>query len=209
MERELGVGLIASDDFNRANNADLGTLWTPQTANVWSIVNTSVAQASASGNSGGEYRNDIAPSSAQFAKIELTATIDTATNNGAGPAICMALAADTAYSLYINTIDTIQLIHRVGGAETILVTNNRYTPIAGGVIVLTKDRYYRLTVFVNGIELFAFDDIANAQRLEGGMVGVHGRIFNVVSTLDNWEGGDLIGLNQPPNVRLVSGYSVQ
>lgn len=193
---------IASDTFNRANGADLGTNWTPQTANAWAILTNAAVTSGGGALPQGEYNNTLSPASAQFSRVELTATFDTDLTFGAGPAICMDPVADSCYVVLVNTnaAGRFQLVRRTAAAQTALVDYTGIVPAAGQTVELRKDAGYRLTVLVNAVEVIAFDDSASASRREGGRVGVFGNASAVNPRLDNWEGGDITFVQQGPNI---------
>lgn len=212
----MGVELIASDMFNRADNADLGTQWTAQTAFAMNLGNTgnplaNTARANALGDPSGEWNNTISVGAAQFACVELTSDIETLIDLGLGPAVRMADAADTSYTVKVNSnaAGRFELERRVAATPTILRGYTGLVPAGGQVVLLTIDRFFFLRVYVNGVEIIAWDDAAQATRIGSGRVGIFGHISGVVARVDNWEGGDLLLVQQPPNLAGRASYSVQ
>lgn len=105
---------LATDDFNRANNADLGTNWTPLTTTFVSLKilsNEAANSTSASGCveywsgalvGGGAWPNN------QYAEITVGSVVETSTDNGPGGAVRInpSGGGDTAYFSQTNTHET-------------------------------------------------------------------------------------------------------
>jgi hypothetical protein len=181
-----------TDDFNRANNADLGTNWTPVTGSVAWSVSGNAAQADTGGSRCAEYVNTFTPANDQYAQAAL-GTVDTAPGAdqppGGGPAVRVATGANTYYGALANSLSTseIELVKVVAGTLTSLGT---YTagaaPVTGDTIRIEASGT-TIRVLHNGTERINVSD----SSISSGQVGINGLAWNNIPTLDNFDGGDL------------------
>jgi hypothetical protein len=181
-----------TDDFNRANNADLGTSWTPVTGSVAWSVNGNAAQADTGGSRCAEYVNSFTPANDQYAQAAL-GTVDNAPGAdqppGGGPAVRVATGANTYYGALANSLSTseIELVKVVAGTLTSLGT---YTagaaPVTGDTIRIEASGT-TIRVLHNGTERINVSD----SSISSGQVGINGLAWNNIPTLDNFDGGDL------------------
>jgi hypothetical protein len=181
-----------TDDFNRANNADLGTNWTPVTGAVAWSVNGNAAQADAGGSRCAEYVNSFTPANDQYAQAAL-GTVDTAPGAdqppGGGPAVRVATGANTYYGALANSLSTseIELVKVVAGTLTSLGTYTAGSAPVTGDTIRIEASGTTIRVLHNGTERINVSD----SSISSGRVGINGLAWNNIPTLDNFDGGDL------------------
>lgn len=185
---------IALDDFNRANNADLGASWTPPTGAVAFSITSNEAAVTNGATECAEYNTTITPGPAQYSKVVLGSQIETNTGaSGVGPAVRMATGARTYYQVLCNA-GGVSLWEMSAGSRTQRGSTFSHTCIAGDIVELDISEIHVLTVILNGTTVITFND--SASPISTGVVGIAGEIFNVLSSITSWEGGDLV----PPAV---------
>jgi hypothetical protein len=187
-----------TDDFNRANNADLGTSWTPVTGSVAWSVSGNAAQADAGGSRCAEYVNSFTPANDQYAQAAL-GTVDTAPGAdqppGGGPAVRVATAANTYYGALANSLATseIELVKVVAGTLTSLGTYTAGAAPVTGDTIRIEATGTTIRVLHNSTVRISVSD----SSISSGQVGVNGLAWNNVPTLDNFDGGDLSAASTP------------
>lgn len=178
------------DDFNRANNADIGSDWTAVTGlNPFSISSNTALQGA---NESGEYVNSISPGDAQFAEAVLSGVQEsTDDQSGIGPAVRIDIGASaTFYALLANRVTTGELV-LMKVIENLWTSLGVYTagaaPVAGDTIRLEAE----------GAELRAYHETVlritqTDATLPSGSVGITSHNNNENPALDSFFGGDLI-----------------
>lgn len=185
-----------ADPFTRADNADLGTSWTPQTAFALNL-NTNSCRANAGGDPAGEYVNAVTPGTSQWCEWTITADIDNTLDQGLGGALYMATAADTCYAVLANTNASgrWQLVRRNAGSQAQLASYTGAAPANGDVArfevqIVGSDP--AMVVNINGVDRITFTD-TSASKLTSGRFGAFGLITNVVARIDNYRAGEFAG----------------
>jgi hypothetical protein len=186
---------VATDNFNRADNADLGTNWTPPTGVTgWSISGNQALE-----DSGGafcaEYWNAVSFANDQYSQAIVDGvTLESVVNNGAGVAVRIATGANTMYRAYLNSNASgeIQLTKHVAGVVTELA---QYTAGAAPALldgIRLEVRGTTLKVYHSSaggayVERISTDD----SSIASGSAGIAGKANSNLNLVDNWDGGDL------------------
>lgn len=191
----------ATDSFNRANASDLGTNWTVQsTYNAFALTSNEAVVNSA--GTASEYNNTWTPTAAQYSKVILGSVIDTGpsgnTSAGSGPAVRMSTTAGTHYR--VMCVSTGIALFKRAAATTQLGATYTHTCVTGDVVELRITAAHVLTVLLNGVSIITYDDSAGTP-LTDNMVGMMGVAWNLFSTLNSWEGGDLAAALPAPYQR--------
>lgn len=183
----------ASDDYNRANSADLGTTWDTQTGTSAMRVNTNAARNIGTGTMSAETWNANTFGNDQFAQgtaaNELETQAGLGSEYGIGPAVRMSTADQSKYAAIISAdaARDLQLLKFDGtGVITVLGTYTAGTPALGDVIRI-EAQGTTIRVLQNGVERISVTD----STLTSGRVGLCGRQSVNQPALDDWSGGDL------------------
>ena len=192
------MAVLATDDINRANSADLGANWTPVGSTSALSISSNAILANGSGDSGEVYVGITWPNN-QYAQCKLT-TLTASKYNG-GPIVRGLTSAQTMYCFY-STQDgsaaTAEAFAVSAGSWTSLGT--RTANFANGDIAYLEVQgsgTNTLKMKKNGVQVGAdFTD----SSIPSGNAGVLGG-FDVPNTvIDDFEGGDFSGGGsiQPP-----------
>jgi len=177
------MSVLATDDFNRGDNADLGANWTPN-FNSFKIVSNVAEPNSVSGNverySGLTWPND------QYSQAALTGTLSTTDDEGCGPGVrCSTASANT---LYLAQADT----NGSGHARVYKVVDGSYTNLLNATQAWSVNDVYYLeiqgTTLIQKRNGTQIGSSATDSAIAAGAAGVWG--VQARGTLDNWEGGD-------------------
>jgi hypothetical protein len=147
------MSVLATDDFNRANNTDVGASWTPQSGETRFGIVSNTAQPSVTNADCGEQYSGLTWPNDQYAQAKTTVDAGTWSNqDGIGVGVRMAAAADTLYRAVINNnaSNTIAIDRRTAGAATNLGFRS-VTYGAGGVLKL-EVQGTTLKVYYNGVQ---------------------------------------------------------
>jgi len=110
------MGQLASDNFTRANAGTLGANWTDYSGETgWSINTNQALVATAGGVSISRYSATSMGGTDHYCQHTIGTTIETAADNGAGPAICMN-GTDLVF-MQANSTD-LRVVQRVSGTYT-------------------------------------------------------------------------------------------
>jgi hypothetical protein len=178
----------ASDDFNRANNADLGANWTPTVGgdDTWTISgNQAVVSDDTSDCS--EYYSAVAFGANQFSQCTIVAVGDDV-GVGPGPAVRVGSASKSYYSITCGSIGT-QLRKAVAGTITEIDTDG--TVWVNGDVARLEINGSTITVKRNGVEIAALTNTDG--DLTTGQPGIfYSSVAAVPGAIDDWSGGDLV-----------------
>lgn len=176
----------ASDDFNRADNADIGTTWDVQTgSNPFKIVSNAATPNSLAADSAETY-NGITFANDQFSQVTLTAVTGHvgADDTGIGVGVRMAAAAATQYRIIGDDSSSI-IAKVVSGAYTKLTSNT--TGFTAGDVLYGEASGTTITGKKNGAANLSTTDAA----IGSGRAGIIYSSSITAATIDNWSGGDL------------------
>lgn len=166
------------DDFNRANAANLGANWTVASSVDFTIVSNEARCLNApmmSFYNGTTWPND------HYSRVTIGSLVDTASDNGIGPAIRMAAAATTAYFAQCNTHE-INLYVVNGGSYALLGTAGA---VATGDVIELSATGTSITVKKNGSTVIG--PVTDA-TLTTGRSGIWGSDGSNGPTINAWEG---------------------
>lgn len=185
--------ILASDNFTRANNADLGTAWDECTGdtdvNGFDIsANTAIPAA---GSDTSETNNSVTWPDDQYAEVtHFNPTADGA-GAGSGP-MCRASAAgaNTRYRL-VGNASGYGMERVVAGAFTILRNSTGTTFAAGDKMrleVRTSGANCIWTLKKNGVQ---FDTDTDTSPIASGSAGIAFSSTSTTAAVSAWEGGTL------------------
>lgn len=182
-----------SDNFDRANSADLGTDFTPQTGAAAMRVNTNEAKNIGTGLMSAEYYSSLTFGNDQEASGVVGAELESQTGIGSeygiGPAIRMATGDQSKYAVIMSSdaAREFQLLKfDTAGVITVLGTYTAGTP-ATGDIGLVRAIGTTISGHLNGIERISVTDAT----LASGRIGLCGRQSINACGLASWSGGDV------------------
>lgn len=179
--------ILATDDFNRANNADLGALWDTMTGNsALKILSNAAAPVNISVDCAETY-NGITWPDDQYSRGRFT--LDAAAGASGGPGLLVrgAVGVETLYYLTASHTGDTVLVKVVAGISTVLA--NSPIGFTDGDVFSLEIVGVSLRVFARGGHYAAFD-VDDAEILTGS-AGVFykpaaGAAF---ASIDDWEGG--------------------
>lgn len=199
---------MATDDFNRADNADLGANWTPQRAGVNGGLAMRIVSQQVMPDSGAdvscEYWSAASFNANQYSQVVLANELETGTGDpayGIGPAVrIQTTGTGPVYGSYYVSARSgaLLLIYQPDGEGWQMSTLDTYagTVTLGDTIRLEANET-TLTVKQNGTTRITQTD----SNLASGAVGIRGQLANNNPAIDNWEGGDLVA-TVPPRHRV-------
>ena len=173
-----------TDNFNRTNENPLAVPWTKLAGGNCILASNNVVEDA--GGSSWYYYNTATPGANQYAQIKQSA-------GDAGPAVRMATAATTCYTLYENGASTAyKLVRFNAGADTDLIED---LPMPGSGVTIKLEvtgvgATVTLNVYYNNVLQDTYADTDAARIVAAGKIGFYLYGYN---DLDDWEGGDLGG----------------
>lgn len=174
---------LATDDFNRANAANLGANWTIFDAAL-PIVSNQVTRPGVGAAS--ELYNAVTPPADQWAQIVIKALCDTS-DEGMGP--CVRMNGTNLYFVQTNAVET-RIYKRISGTYTQLgadgvacaVNDVLYLEVQGNALIAKK----------NGTAIITTTDPASA--IASGSAGLWATAAGSVTTAgDDFAFGDFSG----------------
>lgn len=197
---------MASDDFNRASSADLGTNWTPQQAGVngglaCRIINNVEATWDSIGDVSAEVWNVETFNVNHYAEITLAAPLETSTAQiNYGSQAIVRMSAIGALEKYLVAARTGQLsivkMPSTGPADISLVGSTFAGTISvGDVIRLEAENSgsdVLLRAYQNGVLRISATDVAPGAPFTTNIrVGIGGVISNDTSAVTTWAADNL------------------
>lgn len=187
------MSILATDDFNRANNADLGANWTVNTGeSAWKIVSNSAEPTTPSGaGDHSERYTGITWPNNQYVQAKVVAANGGSDSNdeGVGISLRCASGARTYYRVIIcdgSSTNNVGISKQIAGSYTNL--GFRSQTFAANGVLYAEIVGTTLQVKWNGTNLGAsFTDSSIASGSPG--VSLSSNLFTAI--LDDWEGGDL------------------
>ena len=178
------MAVLATDNFNRADNADLGANWSPGSFGTCAIF-SNIARPSAVSAERREFWNAITWPNDQYSHVTILA-VEQGGATGPGPAVRLASAALTGYVVYCDV--SIHLYKLVAGAYTGLGVNNVPSPSPNDLIRV-EAQGTTIRVFQNGVQAISVTDTSIAS----GNAGLGGYVSPITDGhMDDWEGGDFV-----------------
>jgi hypothetical protein len=198
------MAVLATDNFNRADNASLGANWTICTgtnlnASGFQIVSLHVEPASSAVDSM-EVWSAVAFPNDQYAQAACTVT---GTTGGTGPGVFVRGTAGNNPPCYRATVckaasNNVEIIQQVGTTYTNI--GFRTTTWVDGDILRLQVSGTTIRVYQNGVQLGA--DITDAV-LTTGSAGIIYSSTASGSQIDNWEAGSLAGPSDDPPIGFI------
>lgn len=177
--------VLATDDFNRADNLDLGVAWTPN-VDTFKIVGN-VAKAINPGTSdAAERNNSVSFPNNQWAEATLgTVTGGGGLGSGYGPAVRMG-ATDTLYRVVGNSAG-FELSRFVAGAFTSIASGAGTTFATGDVLYLE----WQGAIPVMKKNGASFGSPPSDSAIAGGAAGVaESAVVDAADGINSWQAGD-------------------
>lgn len=183
------MSVLASDNFDRANNTDLGSSWDVQTGEARHGIVSNTAQPSDIGNDCSENNNSVSWPDDQYSKGKLS-MVGGSDGNGAGPgvAVRMSASARTYYRAVANkaSSNNIEVAKMVAGTYTSLA--QRTQAWTDEDVLELRVIGTTLRVFYNGTQLGG--DITDSS-IASGRAGIAYSSGSMTSaSINDWEGGD-------------------
>lgn len=199
----MGVPL-STDNFNRADNADLGPTWDVRPSETAFKVISNHATASDHALDCGETFNGINWPTDQYAQAEITTGSAGGPTLGQGPGV--SLRSSTVVRTYYRCViantasgDKIELAKFIAGSNTQLATR-AVTYSAGAVLKLSVTGSV-LTITYNGSVAGSTVSDSAIGSGRAGLAFSSGVVFtDGVEFVDNWEGGNI----EQPSFRVRS-----
>jgi hypothetical protein len=186
---------LASDTFDRADNADLGTNWSvPTGSNACQIVGNDVRAGSLNVDCQEYYDGGITWPDDQYSEVTV---VNIGSFGASGPAV--RLQTGTLAGYFVECIDANTKLWRndAAGASTQLAS---VAAVAAGSVIRLAVVGTGLVVFDDGVPIIAVNDSVGPAT---GKPGIHCFASQAGSgRLDNWAGGGSIA---PWNVTPVGG----
>lgn len=192
------MSVIATDNFNRADQAGLSANWTTVTGvNTFNVVSNRASTGfdpTANRYSGATWPND------QYSQLAIVTPLPLGGGEGVGPAGRIATAATTMYIAIFNTADS-EMYSVVGGS---------YTQIGSGSTIPTLGQIAYLSMVGTTIT-YKLDGTTQASvtdsTIASGQAGAFGAASTNNAIFDDWEGGDFGGggAATPSNRRSLLG----
>lgn len=182
------MSTLYTDNFDRANNTDLGADWTVITSMVrFGIVSNTAQPSDLTGSDDGEYVNAITDQGDSYAQGNVSNTITTADGNynGVGVGIRASTSAESFYAA-ITVNDRVKLFLMNGGTASLLGTF--LTTWADGDLLYIEAQGSSLVVKVAGTTQIT---ASNSTLTSGRFCVTHGTSAGAsTAQVDNFEGGD-------------------
>jgi len=193
--------LTASDEFERANSADLGTQWDTLTGSTALNVSSRTAVPSALGSDGCESYNAVSSPDNQWAQCRASISSSgggaASNGNGIGVALRCSLTATTCY-LGVAFLDGVSICTMIGGAFTVLAFTN---------FTWTNGDWIRMEVIGNRLELFSMAVSTGLLRsrisltnnsIASGRFGLYysSDLGVTAASADDWSAGDMGYIDQ-------------
>lgn len=186
------MSIQATDDFNRADNANLGSLWDVLTsANSFAVASNKVAPTGFAGGAfSAETYNGVTWIDAQYSQVKVT-TDGTGNGFGGGPLVRGQAGAETAYVMAVSHTDPgnneIFIYKRVAGSLTTLASAHKAWT-NGDTFTLAISPNGDIIGLINGVAIREL--IIQDVSIGSGSPGIaHINQSTTTTTLDDWEGG--------------------
>jgi hypothetical protein len=183
------MAVLASDDFNRANSANLGANWTNDTGpgNLWTISSNKALPANNLLDAASLYTGGgVVWPDDQYAQIAVSG-LSSNVESGLG----VALRCDAGFAnLYRVVVDSsgsnnISIARVVGGVYSL--RGSRTGSFPDGTVFRAEIQGTTIRVYANGVQVGA--DLVDAGGPSSGKAGLFFSSANF-GAADNWAGGD-------------------
>ena len=187
---------MATDNFNRADSADLGASWDVMTGETAMKILGNACYPSSVTSDATESYNAVAFANDQYSQVLVASIGADGIGAGVGIGLRMATGARTYYRV-VACLSGSEIAKQVAGTYTQLGTNATAWVIGDTLYVSVSGT--TIQVKRNGSNLFSATDSAIAS----GRAGVsHSSNTTADSKVDDWDGGDLAAAvtRVPPTV---------
>lgn len=184
--------VLATDDFNRADNPDLGAAWNARQNSFKILTNTATPTTFTDSC---EFYSNITWPNDQYSQVTVTGISGTTNGAGIGAAVRVDptnLGGGNAYiNLYWVVVNSaasnnVSLVKRIANVETSL--GQRTQAFSNGDIVRLEVQGTTLRVYRNGVQLGAdFTD----SSIASGSAGMSLSGPMTAGSVDAWEGGSI------------------
>ena len=178
--------LVVTDNFNRANNADLGVNWTPNVRS-WKIVSNAAQPVQVSNGDCTEHNTSAAWPNDQYSQATIIMLSGGQTGDGSGVGVVVRAAA-SANTLYRG----VGRKAASNNTEIARFVNDTYQQLAQGTVTWDVGDVIRLgvhgpllTLQKNGVTVLTASD----GGITSGSPGITLSSTLLSAALDNWEGG--------------------
>lgn len=189
---------LATDNFDRANNADIGANWDVMTSEVAMQITSNTVKTSNVAADASETYNAISFPADQYSQAKITSAAgEGGAGEGYGVLVRGATGARTYYRLTVcSQITNTRLTKFVSASNTTLANNNvtyadgkvLYLGVKGSVITMTYD----------GVVI---GTPVSDSAISSGRPGItESSTVNSASFIDDWEGGNI----ETPSFRVRS-----
>ena len=178
---------LASDTFDRANNADLGTSWDVVTGESSFQITSNTAEPSLFNSDCSESNNSVSWPNDQYSQAKVT-VVGTTADAGDGVLVRADTGARTFHRAVVNKAgsDNIEIAKFVAGTYTKLA--NRTQAWTDTDVLRLEAIGTTLKVYRNGTQMGA--DISDS-AISSGRPGVNQSGPVTSGFLDDWEGGSI------------------
>ena len=183
------MSTLATDDFNRADSANLGANWTALDT-TFAIASNQAAANGAGGVFTVRYTGATFPDD-QWAQVTVNASVETQTDQGCGPCVRMQ-AGGNLYLLQGNTVET-RIYKRVSGGYTQLGTDG--PSIAAGDVLYLEIQGSQLIAKKNGSTICGSP---TDSAIASGNAGLWAGPLNTVNNVDDFSAGDFAAAGPSP-----------
>lgn len=182
------MSVLATDDFNRANENPLGNgVWTTSNGQVaWQIQTSTATPTDVAVTNDGSYYSGIAWPNDQYSQAKLTVSSSAGGDQGVGLLARQKSTSNTFYALVTDhaAASNVNLIKFVGGAGAILNTTTH--PWTDGDTWRLEVQGTTLRAIRNTSTITTTTDASIAN----GSPGIFLSTAVTSASLDDWEGGD-------------------
>lgn len=206
------MAVLATDDFNRADNADLGADWTPQQDGTnggdnFEIVSNTAKSPEA--NDSCEQQVTATWPNDQWSEATLFNTNNSGQGAGSGVALrCAAVGTRTYYRFCANASGwtlgrLVGGTHTeiIGGTGTVWAAGDRvYLEVQGTTLVAKKNT----TAGAGGTTVTTQTDA----NIASGRAGIAHSTSDVDAAIDVWQGGDFAGAAAGPSPQRLTVLGV-
>lgn len=184
------MSVLATDDFNRANETPLAGNWTTVTSETNSNLSSNTVVPSVLSNDSTVYRNDITPPNDQYSQAKITVNNNSGGGIGQGVAVRVATGARTYYRVVADhaASNNVELGAMVAGTFTPIWT--RTQAFTDGDTFRLEVQGTTLRVYRNGVQIGADSTDSN---IASGRFGLSYSSTATSASADDWEGGDFAG----------------
>lgn len=191
------MAVLASDNFNRANNGDLGTAWDVMTSEMALTVSSNTAVPNVMGNDCTETNNSVTWPDNQYSQAVVTVTGGTS-GGGEGAGVCVrgSASARTYYRIIANAAATnnVEIAKFSGGYTQLAVITSSWSGANTMKAEISGSAPATITVYKNGSSIGSTTD----SSIASGRAGATYSATVTTAVLDDWEGGDAAAAGTNP-----------